>query len=464
MPRQSSLSNAQALRPLTLAGSELVDRLEWYVLLRWLIAAGVMAVGGVSVFLAHPIVWPPGFIGVGALVAAYNFVFYVGQRKAASERRFDILRARNLATAQAVLDLVALTFLIHWSGGPDSPLFVAYLFHIMIASILLPAARVWTFAGVASFLYVFLLAGEKIFSHQMLDWQSWIMPIAIMVWSSAMVAYIGTQVVGSIRARESAILDLKEALSQQADALKERNRQLEAAERGKSNYMRKVSHELKAPLAAQQSMIRVLRRQLAPQLSGDDQDLLARVDERGERLLALVHDLLTLSRAREAGASRHVRQVVPADLISAPLIEGLRQAADKHGVRFEVNVPPSHDTAWVDTQDVEQVIENVAGNAIKYTPRGGSVRLTVALHESCVRVKVEDTGIGMTPEEQAEAGKEFYRSERARAIQVEGTGLGLSIVKSIAAAYGGRVEIQSAVGKGTTVEVVLGALQEGVTA
>jgi signal transduction histidine kinase len=464
MSRPLKLDDAQAQRPLTLAGWELVDRLEWYVLLRWLIAAGVTIVGIASISLERPIVWPAGFIGAGIAVAIYNLVFYLWQLRTTSERRFDIVRARNLATAQVILDLLALTFLIHWSGGPDSPLFVAYLFHIVIASILLPAARVWVFAGIASFLYVFLLAGEKLFSHHTLDWQSWMMPIAIVVWSAAMVAYIGTQVVGSIRARESAILDLKEALSQQAEALRERNRRLEAVEREKSNYMRKVSHELKAPLAAQQSLIRVLRRQLVSKLSDDNRELLARVDERGDRLFALVHDLLTLSRAREAGAARQVREMNPAELAPPSLIDELRQQANRGGVQFDFVLPPSEGTVRIDPQDIEQVIENVAGNAIKYTPRGGNVRLTVGLNACHVHVKVEDTGIGMTPEEQAEAGKEFYRSERARAVQSEGTGLGLSIVKSIAAAYGGRIDIHSVTNVGTTVEVVLGTLQEGVSA
>jgi len=448
-----------SLRPVTLAGWELIDRLEWLIFLRWFFAIGMVVSGFLSIPLPRPVFWPPGFIGVGILVAIYNVPLYLSQRRISAERRFDIVRARTLATVQVVLDLFALTLLIHWSGGPDSPLFVAYLFHLIIAAILLPSGRVWAFAALATALYAGILVAEWLFGSRGHDWQTILVPSLIFIWAAATITYIGTQVVRSIRARESAILDLKEALSQQAAMLQNRNQKLEAAERSKSEYMRRVTHELKAPLAAQQSLIRVLSRQVGNKLPDADRDLLGRVEHRGDQLLSLVQDVLALSRAREVTPTRRVRDIHLRETLT-PVMREFEVAATNKGLSLTWGVTPDDAVATMDHQDLEQVVENLVGNAIKYTPRGGKVTAKLELKDSELLVTVADTGIGISKEEIEYIGTEYYRAGHARQLEPEGTGLGVSIVKSIAAAYGGHVEIDSTPGRGTRFTVVLRGLRE----
>jgi len=227
--------------------------------------------------------------------------------------------------------------------------------------------------------------------------------------------------------------------------------ELRKLEKIRSDFITNVSHELKTPLAAIRGLVETMI---------DDRDMddethsrfLVRVHEQSARLGALVVDLLAISRleADEGGV-----QFEPVDL-REPVAEAFRTlapVADNEQLELKAEVPDTAVPIRGDAETLRELAENLVGNAIKYTPRGGKVRVRLAVEGALAVLEVEDTGIGIAPEHQGRVFERFYRVDKARSRQLGGTGLGLSIVKHVALAHGGNVSLRSAPGEGSTFRV-----------
>jgi len=216
-------------------------------------------------------------------------------------------------------------------------------------------------------------------------------------------------------------------------------------------YMRRVSHELRAPLSSINMTLRVIRDAMAGQAPEKLQNLMGRAEARTETLLDTVDDLLTLSRLRQAPLQEPMVEVAVAHLVEQ-VTDAVRDAAEQQSVDLRVEVaaglPPLHGQP----EGLRTALDNLVGNAVKYTPPGGSVTVRAALAEdgSRVLITVADTGIGVAPADLPRLFDEFFRTEAARTLQVHGSGLGLAIVKAIVTAHGGEVAVESEVGRGTT--------------
>jgi heavy metal sensor kinase len=212
-----------------------------------------------------------------------------------------------------------------------------------------------------------------------------------------------------------------------------------------------ASHELRTPLTALRIEVEVA---LGKALSlADHQQLLGNVLEELVRMTRLTDQLLTLSR-RDAGVEQFAP--VPLDLRSvvSGVVEGLRPLAESRGVRLglaaEAPVPIAGDEGRL-----RQVFINLLDNALKYTPEGGTVTVQVGQQSQGGVVTVTDTGIGIPPEHLPHVFERFYRVDKSRSRAEGGTGLGLSIAQSIVASHGGRIELKSEPGVGTTCTVTL---------
>jgi signal transduction histidine kinase len=180
---------------------------------------------------------------------------------------------------------------------------------------------------------------------------------------------------------------------------------------------------------------------------------LRRVESEAARLGATVEDLLTLARA-DAGERALDRQRVFLDDLALDAATGARALAEKRGVALEVG---TFEEAVVtgDPALMRQLLMIVLDNAVKFTPAGGTVRLSAAAPGGQAEVVVEDTGIGISPEQLSHIFERFYRGDpaRARGNGAEGAGLGLAIARWIADAHGARIEVTSEPGKGTRVAI-----------
>ncbi len=223
--------------------------------------------------------------------------------------------------------------------------------------------------------------------------------------------------------------------------------------RTQQRFVADVSHELRTPLTAIRGNLDLLRRGAA----NDPEELtqaLSAIDSESERMMRLVSDLLLLARADEG--IKIQKRMVELDTL---LLDVYRQARVMgNGVKVSLG---SEDQAQVmgDPDRLKQVLFNLVDNAIKYTPGGGEVRLSLERDTQWVRVAVADTGIGIPPQDLSKIFDRFYRVDKARSREKGGSGLGLAIAQWIAQAHGGRIEVQSAVGKGSTFTLWLPAEQ-----
>jgi len=225
-------------------------------------------------------------------------------------------------------------------------------------------------------------------------------------------------------------------------------RRLEVVRR---DFVANVSHELRTPLTAIKGYAETL---LGP--AGDDREtarrFLAVIDRHSERLGRLTDDLLTLSDLELGRAALHLGPVPV-----GPAIDDVLQILGDRAARAQVHVTsqvaPGTPPVMADGDRLRQVLINLVDNAIKYTPAGGDVILRAARGaDGMVEIAIQDTGIGIPVHDLPRLTERFFRVDKARSRALGGTGLGLAIVKHIVQAHGGRLDITSSVGQGTTVE------------
>lgn len=218
----------------------------------------------------------------------------------------------------------------------------------------------------------------------------------------------------------------------------------------KDDFVSNVSHEFRTPLTSILGYVELLL---------DDDDLtdyqrgpLEIIQRNSERLLTLVSDLLS-SRRGQLIISPHAVDV--ADLVRAS-ISAARPRAAESGIRLRFDAPEQLE-AHVDSARISQVLDNLVSNAIKYSPDGGEVTVSLRSEDNHVVCSVSDNGMGMSEQDQKEAFAKFFRSESVRNSAIPGVGLGLSISKAIVEAHGGTVSLRSAKGYGTTFTFALPA-------
>lgn len=247
------------------------------------------------------------------------------------------------------------------------------------------------------------------------------------------------------------------ALSRQFNAMAaqlERSVEIIRTDRDRSReFLADVSHELRTPIAALRTFNELLR-------EGADDDPAARVEflesssQQLERLDWLALNLLELSKLDSGLVLLDLRpEDVRATVESA--VEQAEAAARKRGVELTIEIPPRPVRIRHDPLRIGQVVSNLVGNALKFTPRGGSVRVELEAYQAGARVRVADTGAGIEAAELPRIFDRFYRGSRASEARSSGSGLGLAIVRSIVDMHHGRITVESRPGHGSTFTVYL---------
>ena len=243
----------------------------------------------------------------------------------------------------------------------------------------------------------------------------------------------------------------EEALARQAGELGAQNERLRELDRLKDEFVALVSHELRTPLTSIIGYIQLLRDERA---SGLDTDHFAEVIERNaERLLRLVGDLLFLSQIQSGQLALELRDT---DLgrLAVEAVEEAPAAAERKHIGLVLTAPPLPRLA-VDPTRIAQLLGNLISNAVKFTPEGGKVEITLAAEGGEAVLSVADTGIGITAADQERIFERFYRTEAATQRVIPGSGLGLTISQAIVNAHGGTIAVRSDGEHGTTFTVRL---------
>ena len=230
--------------------------------------------------------------------------------------------------------------------------------------------------------------------------------------------------------------------------LADKSHQLEAASRHKSEFLANMSHELRTPLNAILGFSEVLSERMFGDLNEKQEEYLRDINASGQHLLALINDILDLSKI-EAG--RMELELTDFDLLTA--IENaltlVRERAGRRAITLLMNVDDRLGQIRADERKIRQVVLNLLSNAIKFTPEGGRIEVRAVPVNGTVEVSVSDTGVGIAPEDQ-EAVFEEFRQVGTAAKKVEGTGLGLALSRKFIKLHGGRIWVKSDVGVGST--------------
>jgi PAS domain S-box-containing protein len=214
----------------------------------------------------------------------------------------------------------------------------------------------------------------------------------------------------------------------------------------KSEFVATVSHDLRAPLTFMRGYATMMP--MVGQLNEKQQEFAAKIITGIEQMTKLIDDLLDLGRI-EAGVGL-AREACQVDQIVYGIVDTLKPAALTKGLSLTVDAPSDLPVMSGDATLLRQAIANLVDNAIKYTPAGGHVRVTVSAEPDRFRLAVADTGLGISPADQTHLFQKFFRVKQRGSTQVKGSGLGLAIVKSIVERHGGRVWVDSKLGKGST--------------
>ena len=224
---------------------------------------------------------------------------------------------------------------------------------------------------------------------------------------------------------------------------------LEALEASKAHFIRVVTHELRSPVTVAQSLVRSVRKGYAGELTDKQAEALDRISHRLDFMGRLVSDLLDLA----AGKAPELTEKEGPVLLNASVGRAMlifQPRAEEKGL--DMTLQPCRDplVVWGTEEGLDRIFANLVSNAVKYTPPGGTVTVSVRRVDDQARVEVADTGIGISEEAFPYLFEEFYRAPNAKALGEVGTGLGLTIVNDLMERYGGRIEVESTVEQGTT--------------
>jgi signal transduction histidine kinase len=225
-------------------------------------------------------------------------------------------------------------------------------------------------------------------------------------------------------------------------------------ERAKNDIISIVAHELRTPMTSIKGYTDLMLQGAMGLLTEGQQHFLSIVKSNVDRLSRLVSDLLDITRI-EAGSIE--LELVPMQLaeIVPEVCESVAEAVEERDLTLNVDVTTPIPTVRADRNRIIQVLVNLLSNAYRYTPPGGSIQVSVRPLEDTVLVQIADTGIGIAKEDQKKIFERFYRVEHDLVKKESGTGLGLSIVKSLVELHGGRLWLESELGRGSTFSFAL---------
>lgn len=430
---------------------EFNQRLKWLIKLRWFAVIGVfLLITAINYAIGIKLSLPQLYSGsIALLLLNLSFFLYNNLLEKRKDEKNRVITANRLvnrfANLQISLDLLALSYLIHFSGGIENPFIFYFIFHMVIASILLSNKAAYLQATLA----VGLLGGIVISEYSgllphhhinnFIDSRLCLSGFYILGIFSVFIStlyitvYMATSIVNRLREQEKELVATNKKLSEQ--------------DRLKSQYVLTVSHDIQSSLSTIQICLSVVLGFLSDSLSVKAKEMISRAEKRCQYLLSFVKDLLNLSKIRMT--RKLERKSVSLSEIVKKVVEQTREFAEQKGLTLSVENPDRDTAVFADANLLEQLILNLMENAVKYTPWGGKIGITLKDKQNSYEIVVWDTGIGISQEDLNGIFDDFYRAKNAEQMEKDGTGLGLSIVRQIVDIHNGDVFVESEIGKGS---------------
>jgi signal transduction histidine kinase len=236
-------------------------------------------------------------------------------------------------------------------------------------------------------------------------------------------------------------------------ARKETEKKLRETTEMKSQFISIVSHELRTPLTCIKESVSIVLDGVAGEINEKQKYFLSLAGRNINRLAMLINDVLDFQKL-DAGKMKLNLQENNIRQIADEIYETMILSAKNKGLEFSLELDENLPQVTLDRDKIIQVLTNLIGNAIKFTPKGGQVRLRFQLQNNELVMRVSDTGVGISKEDLPKIFEQFYHVQQP-GEEVKGTGLGLAIVKKIMLLHGGRIEVESELGSGSTFSVFL---------
>ena len=233
--------------------------------------------------------------------------------------------------------------------------------------------------------------------------------------------------------------------------IREQNERLKELDRMKSEFLSTAAHELRTPLTSILGFSEILlKRKLDEERKNR---FLKIINEESASLSALINDLLDLSRIESGRGFKITKAPIDIKEVIQENVDIFQAQTDKH--IFKVNLP--HDLVKIeaDKDKINQVVENLISNAVKFSPEGGKITVSMKENKDELKINVSDNGIGIPEKDLSHIFEKFYRASNASSEAIGGTGLGLGIIKYIIESHGGRISVESKLGRGSTFSFTL---------
>ncbi len=406
----------------------LFERIYWLIRLRWIAVIGVI----LTVLFANQILrltLPASpFYLTTSCIAIYNLIFLFILIYLEKKKPTNLFSLTNrIANLQILFDLTCLAILIHFSGGIENPFIFYFIFHMIIASILLSRRAAFLQATFAVVLFCLIVTLEyfgflpryclKEFVGYDLHLNKLYIGGVSFVFISTL--YLATYMASSISVR----------LRQREKSLREANLLLEEKDRIKSEYVLRVSHDIKEHLSAIQSCIEPVAEGITGDLNSKQKGLIQRAE--------IEMDYFSLKKTVENA------------------INFVEPRAKEKEISINCNIQSGVDMIKGAQVYIEETIANLLANSVKYTPKNGKVNISVEDRVDSILIQISDTGIGIPKAELPRIFEEFYRGRNAKEIERDGTGLGLSIAKQVVERHNGKIWVESEEGNGSTFNIIL---------
>jgi signal transduction histidine kinase len=435
-----------------LQSEKLAQRAYWLIRLRWTAIVGL----AIAVFLADEVLKVAlpvrQLYKISVILLFYNFVLYDLMRYVTWKGRVASSAVINrIITFQISADWIILVVILHFSGGIENPFYLYFVFHTILAGVLLSKIQSFLQATIAVILFgaLILLEYLQIIPHYVLtgfvagvDYRD-----EIYIFGTF---FIFTTTIYTVVYLTASI---SEQLRRQQRELAETNTQLHKKDDLKNEYVLRLTHDIKGHLAAVQGCLDVVNDQLVGALNEKQIDLIGRAHRRSEKCLNFISALLKLTRMKLTG-QLDMEYFPLRNVIFNSLAAVERKAKDK-------DITISH---WID-EDVDEIyggpvlieetLTNILLNAAKYTSEHGKIELNIKDEKEGILIEVKDNGIGIPEADFPHIFEEFYRAENARKIEKDGTGLGLSIAKQVVERHKGRIWVSNNPEGGSTFSVRL---------
>ncbi len=441
---------------ITLEQEEKRKRLIWSVTVRFLVLFIILIVVLIGYSVGFNF-YLPGIFAIVTIVFLYNIVshfFYDQKHYPAIWPYLGI-----------IIDMLVITVLVHFTGGAESVFLPLYLLQVVGTNVHFSriAGPLNFFIGGGSMVTLLILEQRHILPHLHAwpgTYEVFAHPQTLMVTALTMVLLMGVStyrsgyVLNSLENVEKKLALLNKDLVRMNKSFELANMRLRELDQLKTDFISVASHQLRTPLSAIKWALKMIIDKDVGPVTKEQKDLLQKGYQTNERMISLINDLLNVSRIEEQRFQYRFAETSLAEVIDKTLDE-LRIPMEKKSILFEKRIEHHIPPLFIDGQKMHLVFENLLDNAIKYTPDGGRIVLTVSRKQDVVLCLIHDSGVGIPESQWDRVFSKFFRGDNVIRMQTQGTGLGLFIARTIIEKHNGTITFDSKEGEGTTFSFTL---------